>query len=1195
MRTERLTLPESLRAQLLQFRQHLWTVKTVEAVAGALIGVGLAYLATYTLDRLFDTPAWLRALLLIAAVIGCALVPVAVHRWIYRRRNLDQLARLLTWKHPSIGDQLLGVIELAGSDSEQSRSRRLCEAAIAQVAERARGRDFRDAVPTPRHRSRAIGAVLAVIACVALWMVSASAAGNAWQRFLAPWSNIQRYTFAQIESLPPELIVAYGEPFQFGVQLSESTAWKPATAQLTLPGQAPVTARLHEGRYHFDLNGQIDQMPVRIRVGDLSTVVKLEPTLRPELTAVKASVELPSYLEREQPVLKDVRGGSVTLVKGSRAAFVATANRDLSSAQVNGQATSPDGSSIASPASTIEGTARVQFEWRDQFGLTGKEPFQLNVNGRDDEAPSLSSEGLPRQRVVLDSEQLTFSVRAQDDFGVKRVGIEWKGMDETNINQPAHGERILAAGGSDRESLDLTGTFSAKALEIAPQPLQVRLFVEDYFPGRPRSYSPAFTLYVLSPEDHAIWITEQLNKWHRQSLEVRDRELQLYETNKQLRELTPEELDEQANRRRLDAQAAAERANGRRLEGLVDAGEELVRQAARNPEFGVGDLEKWAEMLQLLKGISDERMPSVAELLKQAADAPQNGQSAKGDSAQGKPADGKSSEGKPSEGKPSQGEPSQGKSSDSKSSNGEPQESKGKSGDSKPSEQDRTAGKNRAGGGGSGDDKDPKEDKEQGPKLPSIQDVESTQLDPDKDLEKEEKKSGGGKSKPSLGLPSTSLMGGGKSGDSPPASEKLDEALAAQQELLAEFDKISEELNKVLANLEGTTLVKRLKAASRMQNGVAGRLGSTINSAFGTHKPAPRTQPSNANPMMRPGRVRNVPGPTPPAATSEPPGNVPADPAAEIAQAKPDPKREQAVKLTTELAQQELKSSQDVSNIMDDMQAYYERRRMALFKSVLDEMRQQDVVGSLRQLSDDIAKQRGLSIAQCEFWSDTLDRWAEDLVEASKGGSSGEGKSRGSLPPSIILEVLKIIEGEMNLREETRVAEQARAALEKEEYKDRGEKLATVQNELGVRIDKVAERIRQLPDGEQEFGKELQLLAAVSQVMGEASVILGAPETGPTAIAAETEAIELLLQSQRFNPNGGGGGGGASPGGGGRGTTSDSALALIGRGKNEREVRESRDTAQTTGETGPKLPEEFRAGLDEYFNRIEGVKRSSNK
>ena len=38
---------------------------------------------------------------------------------------------------------------------------------------------------------------------------------------------------------------------------------------------------------------------------------------------------------------------------------------------------------------------------------------------------------------------------------------------------------------------------------------------------------------------------------------------------------------------------------------------------------------------------------------------------------------------------------------------------------------------------------------------------------------------------------------------------------------------------------------------------------------------------------------------------------------------------------------------------------------------------------------------------------------------------------------------------------------------------------------------------------------------------------------------------------------------------------------------NDKEVREDRGVSQATGETGSVLPEEFRAGLDEYFNRLE--------
>ena len=75
--------------------------------------------------------------------------------------------------------------------------------------------------------------------------------------------------------------------------------------------------------------------------------------------------------------------------------------------------------------------------------------------------------------------------------------------------------------------------------------------------------------------------------------------------------------------------------------------------------------------------------------------------------------------------------------------------------------------------------------------------------------------------------------------------------------------------------------------------------------------------------------------------------------------------------------------------------------------------------------------------------------------------------------------------------------------------------------------------------------------------MQEAETILAQPETGSTAIAAETEAIELLLQSKRINPKGGGGGG-STPGGAAAARRSIRPLALFGGGVNEKEVREDR-------------------------------------
>ena len=59
--------------------------------------------------------------------------------------------------------------------------------------------------------------------------------------------------------------------------------------------------------------------------------------MRPELTSVEAEVVLPDYLGRKGSSKKDVRGGTVSLVNGSRATVIATATRDLASAKVDGQ------------------------------------------------------------------------------------------------------------------------------------------------------------------------------------------------------------------------------------------------------------------------------------------------------------------------------------------------------------------------------------------------------------------------------------------------------------------------------------------------------------------------------------------------------------------------------------------------------------------------------------------------------------------------------------------------------------------------------------------------------------------------------------------------------------------------------------------------------------------------------------------
>ena len=191
-----------------------------------------------------------------------------------------------------------------------------------------------------------------------------------------------------------------------------------------------------------------------------------------------------------------------------------------------------------------------------------------------------------------------------------------------------------------------------------------------------------------------------------------------------------------------------------------------------------------------------------------------------------------------------------------------------------------------------------------------------------------------------------------------------------------------------------------------------------------------------------------------------------------------------------------------------------------------------------------------------------------------------------------MLEVLQILEGEVNLREETRVAEQARPALAVRGVRQAGRQaLRRPRTDCSDRVDKVIDRIRDCPTPRTSSPTRSACSGKVAGVMDEATEILARPETGSPAIAAETEAIELLLQSKRINPKRRRRRRGEP---GRRRQRQDRRFGHGAPGRRRQPEGSPRGPRRLagTGESGPVLPEEFRAGLDEYFNRLErGARR----
>ena len=1114
-------LPDDLAGRLLRFRSRVWLIKIVEGVCAAVVGVLAAYLLLFVVDRLTDTPAWLRWALFVAALVACGLAPVAFHRWVWRHRGLDQVARLLGRRFPGFGDQLLGIIELVRDQGRADgagghRSRRLCEAAVAQVADRSRAFDFSAAVPRPRHRHwLAAAALLAAVAGGIAWRVPAAAA-NAWARLAAPWRSVERYTFTRVAPLPRKLVVPHGEPADLAVLLEQATAWRPDTAIARLPGRKPLAAALVDGRYPFELPALLAPTRLSLSVGDARATLPIEPLLRPEINVLLAEVTLPAYLGREGVERHEIRGGTLAALVGSTVSLTATADRDLAAAAFGGAAVEPDGSVIRTPGVPVTDKTTLALSWEDRHGLAGSRPLELALVPREDEPPGVVALDLPPNRdILLNTDTLRFRVAARDDYGIRRVGLAWEGMSDwaAGSEDPAavtRGERLLQAGGPTVETLEAVATFCPDALGIAPQPILLKAFAEDYKPGRGRSSSPPLLIYVLDRSEHALVLNTRLQHFRQQASEVRDREMGLLATNKELRDLPADRLLDEDVRSRIQGQAIAEQGNARRLERLVEDGGKLVREAMKNPDFEATTLERLAEDIQALADIAANRMPGVAELLEQAASARLASASDAGPTDRATPSQLPTDSGPPS--------------ADERPA---------------PGDQPPRVGEQRGQQGGPPGASPP--DEPARPPVPQVVDQESSQQ-PATPSGEDSSSGAGGPGR--LGLPSTQA---GVSPPQPPrdpteedlpADEALESAIAKQEELLEEFARVSDELAAVMARLEGSTFVKRFKLASREQASIGGRLAGMAVEAF-------------AAPAVRPDTVREALG-----------------------------------------GVQELntRETEKISALMDDLQAYFDRRQLPAFQTVLEEMKQLDALGSLRQLSEDIPTEAGMSIAQTEFWSDTFDRLADDLVPPSQGGEGGgEGQSRESVPPEVVLEMMKILEEEMNLREETRVAEQTKAAVGDDPRAEAALALADRQEGLADRIAGLVDRLLEEPEGEREFAQEIRLFDQVEEVMVEAIDILATPDTGAKALGAETEAIELLLAAQAAAANrggGGGGGGGTTPGGGGTGTATTSALALVGSG-NRTVTEAGGEGEQAVGVSGRELPEEFRSGLDAYFNRLE--------
>ncbi len=640
-----ITLPDSLVTQLGTFEGRLRKMESLAAFGGGLVGLCATFVLLFVFDRFVDTPRVARTVLTLS---GGALAAWFAHawaaHWLWNRRGPAQLAKLLQRHFKALGDRLQGVIELTETDDlPPNISPALMRAAIRQVAEESGRFDFGNAVPVRPARRWAFAAAGLAALTAAPFVFVPKAATNALARWLQPWAQIERYTFASLEALPAELVIPHGEAFEIACGLKAESAWKPDTATARLNRTEPQQAKLDQGRAVFHLAGQTQNGTLTLRVGDATRDIAIRPLHRPEMKELAARVELPAYLGYSATTVA-IQGSSAEFLEGSSVRFAGKTSRALKAATMSSTSPSRDdaadglrvlfpnlqapsevaGETFLTPATAVADlVGEATFRWADTHGLTPTQPYTVRVSTAKDAEPRVDLQGLEQEMAILPDEVLKLNFASSDDFGLKAAWVGWtvRGLGEKK-DDLGKGEASRTEGAQTKKELAGTAEFTPAFYKI-PEDSVVELaaYAVDYLPERKPVESWKHTVYVLSPAKHAEKIRERMDQVLKQLDErIRDEERQLEETKgiaEQKKDLPTKKAGEETKR-----VEASERANEAALQKMTEEMAAVMKDALRNKDIPAGTLADWQQLKDGLEQKANPPMQQAAESLQQGAQKP---------------------------------------------------------------------------------------------------------------------------------------------------------------------------------------------------------------------------------------------------------------------------------------------------------------------------------------------------------------------------------------------------------------------------------------------------------------------------------------------------------------------------------------------------------------------------------------------
>jgi hypothetical protein len=430
-------------------RQKWWlfTLLTTAVLAFCLsFGLLQAFMFLDALVRL--SQLWLAVLCALWLGVTLGLMALVGHRLARSQRSLEATARRVEWEFPELGNDLINVVQLAGTTPTGDRA--FCEAAVNHAAARIgrfrfdsaalrepRWRRFRHCMQTPRDLAESMVLLLTLVGLALLGQAMfpnwASAAG----RLLKPWTYVPSVGTVRIVSVKPgdtEILVDTSLEITAEIENPEGKSYEGTL--FVAPEGEPETAiamSLDENATHYkaSLPSVLKPLVYRVEIGDSQSqkyTVKVRE--KPTIAEVGVTLQYPEYLGRPAESFTQ-RDPDLEAPQYTVAELRIRPSAEIASGQIiadgrafPGRVEENGGLLVAKLPLLRDSTFTVQMA--NSAGHSDPNPRVNRIHVVPDKPPTADLRKPGPQETAAPGASIPVVIAASDDYGLGRVRLEMK-------------------------------------------------------------------------------------------------------------------------------------------------------------------------------------------------------------------------------------------------------------------------------------------------------------------------------------------------------------------------------------------------------------------------------------------------------------------------------------------------------------------------------------------------------------------------------------------------------------------------------------------------------------------------------------------------------------------------------------------------------------------------------------------------